>query len=118
MLRKNATPWERRLWYEFLRTYPVRFYRQKPLGSFIADFYCAKAKLVLELDGSGHYQPEEKRKDQQRTASLEESGLKVIRISNRKIDQNFRGVCEWINALVLERTGSAPLERGAVSEAD
>ena len=55
MLRKNMTKEENHLWYDFLRTYPVRFSRQKVLGNYIADFYCAEAKLVIELDGSGHH---------------------------------------------------------------
>ena len=57
------TPWERKLWYEFLRSYPVRFQRQKAIGNYIADFYCAKARLVVELDGGGHYTPEQIEKD-------------------------------------------------------
>ena len=63
---------ERRLWFDYLRTYPVRFSRQKVLGRYIADFYCAQAGLVLELDGSQHYEPEEQEKDAQRTAYLED----------------------------------------------
>ena len=54
-LRRNMTPWERKLWYEYLRTCPVRFQRQKAIGEYIADFYCAKAHLIIELDGSQHY---------------------------------------------------------------
>ena len=54
-LRKNMTPWERKLWYEFLRSYPIRFQRQKAIGNYIVDFYCAKVGLVIELDGGGHY---------------------------------------------------------------
>ena len=57
-LRKNMTPWERKLWYDFLRYYPVRFQRQKAIGNYIADFYCVKARLVIELDGGGHYTAE------------------------------------------------------------
>ena len=74
-LRKNMTPWERKLWYEFLRYYPVRFQRQKAIGAYIADFYCAKARLVVELDGSQHYEPEQAEKDIQRTVELEKMGL-------------------------------------------
>ena len=68
MLRKNMTKEEKHLWYDFLRTYPVRFSRQKVLGKYIADFYCAEAKLVIELDGSGHYTEEGKQYDEERTA--------------------------------------------------
>ena len=92
-LRKNMTPWERRLWYDFLRNYPVRFQRQKAIGSYIVDFYCAKAGLVLELDGGGHYEAAQQEKDSVRTQALEEMGLQVMRICNLDIDRNFRGVC-------------------------
>ena len=97
MLRKNMTKEEKHLWYDFLRTYPVRFSRQKVLGKYIADFYCAEAKLVIELDGSGHYTEEGKQYDEERTASLEEYGLTVIRISNTEIHKNFGDVCKYID---------------------
>ena len=97
ILRKNMTKEEKHLWYDFLRTYPVRFSRQKVLGKYIADFYCAEAKLVIELDGSGHYTKEGKQYDEERTAFLEEYGLKVIRIPNTEIYQNF-GV--FVNILI------------------
>ena len=100
MLRKNMTKEEKHLWYDFLRTYPVRFSRQKVLGKYIADFYCAEAKLVIELDGSGHYTEEGTQYDEERTAFLEEYGLTVIRIPNTEIHKNFRGVCEYIDRLV------------------
>ena len=100
MLRKNMTKEEKHLWYDFLRIYPVRFLRQKVLGKYIADFYCAEAKLVIELDGSGHYTEEGKQHDEERTAFLEEYGLTVIRIPNTEIHKNFRGVCEYIDHLV------------------
>ena len=99
-LRKNMTPWERKLWYEFLRNYPVRFQRQKAIGNYIADFYCAKAKLIIELDGSGHYTEEGKLYDEERTVFLEGYGLTVIRIPNTEIHKNFRSVCEYIDHLV------------------
>ena len=100
MLRKNMTKEEKNLWYDFLRTYPVRFSRQKVLGKYIADFYCAKAKLIIELDCSGHYTEEGKQYDEERTAFLQEYGLTVIRIPNTEIHKNFRGVCEYIDHLV------------------
>ena len=99
-LRKKMTPWERMLWYRFLRTYPVRFQRQKAIGDYIADFYCAKAQLVIELDGGGHYADGQMEKDAHRTAVLEKMGLRVIRFCNTDIDRNFRGVCETIDACV------------------
>ena len=66
-LRKNMTPWERKLWYDFLRNYPIRFQRQKAIGNYIADFYSAKARLIIELDGGGHYTAEQSAKDELRT---------------------------------------------------
>ena len=99
-LRKNMTPWERKLWYEFLRTYPVRFQRQKAIGNYIADFYCAKARLVIELDGGGHYTEEQLEKDAICTKALESMSLTVLRICNLDIDHNFRGVCEQIDLTV------------------
>ena len=104
-LRKGMTKEERHLWYDFLRSYPVRFSRQKVLGKYIADFYCAKAKLVVELDGSGHYTEEGERYDEERTAFLEQYGLKVVRIPNTEIHKNFQGVCEYIDSLVRQSLG-------------
>ena len=104
-LRKNMTPWERKLWYEFLRFYPMRFQRQKAMGEYVVDFYCAKAKLVLELDGGGHYTPKQKAKDAQRTNDLEKMDVKVIRICNMDVQNNFDGVCEYIDRIVQDRAG-------------
>ena len=102
-LRRDMTKEERRLWFDYLRTYPVRFSRQKVLGRYIADFYCAQAGLVLELDGSQHYEPEEQEKDAQRTAYLEKYSIHVVRIPNNEVTGNFRGVCEYIDFLVKQR---------------
>ena len=102
-LRKNMTPWERKLWYEFLRYYPVRFQRQKAIGNYIADFYCFRAKLVIELDGGGHYDPESEKKDALRTVQIEKYGLKVIRFCNLDVDKNFYGVCTVIDNEVKAR---------------
>ena len=99
-LRKNMTPWERKLWYDCLRSYPVRFRRQKAIGDFIVDFYCAKARLVIELDGGGHYTAEQTEKDAFRTKELESMNLRVLRICNLDIDRNFSGVCEYIDMIV------------------
>ena len=101
-MRKEMTKEERHLLYDFLRSYPVRFSRQKVLGKYIADFYCAEAKLVIELDGSQHYEPDNAQKDDERTEFLKEYGLKVIRIPNNEIGRNFRGVCEYIDAAVKQ----------------
>lgn len=102
-LRKHATRHENHLWYDFLRRYPVRFQRQKTIGSFIVDFYCHDAKLVIELDGGQHYTPEGMAYDTERTQVLEQYGLKILRYSNADINQNFRGVCEHIDLCVKER---------------
>ncbi len=102
-LRKEATPQENHLWYDFLSRYEIRFQRQKMIDHFIADFYCHKAKLIIEIDGSQHYTLEGKEKDQFRTERLEKYGLLVIRFTNRQVDTNFRGVCEFIDKIVKER---------------
>ena len=101
-LRREMTREERHLWYDFLRTYPVRFSRQKVLGKHIADFYSAEAKLVIELDGSQHYEDVNAEEDAERTAFLEGYGLTVIRIPNNEVNRNFRGVCEYIDAAVRQ----------------
>ena len=93
---------EKHLWYDYLRFHPARFSRQKVLGKYIADFYSASAKLVVELDGSGHYTAEGKQHDQERTEFLAEYGLTVIRIPNTEIHENFRGVCEYIDRIVKQ----------------
>ena len=101
-LRKEMTKEERHLWYDFLRTYPIRFSRQKVLGQYIADFYSAEAKMVIELDGSQHYEDSNSEKDAERTAYLEGYGLTVIRIPNNEVMHNFRGVCAYIDGLVQQ----------------
>ena len=105
-LRKEMTPWERKLWYCFLRDYPVRFQRQKCIDEYIVDFYCFRAKLVIELDGGGHYNPESQHKDSLRTRALEKFGLKVIRFCNLDVDKNFYSVCTVIDEEVKKRTNS------------
>ena len=101
-LRIEMTKEERHIWYDFLRTYPVRFSRQKVFGKYIADFYSAEAKLVIELDGSQHYKDINAEKDAERTVFLEAYGLTVIRIPNNEVARNFRGVCECIDAAVKQ----------------
>lgn len=102
-LRWEMTPQERKLWYLFLRNYPVKFYKQRIIGPYIADFYCASAKLVLEIDGSQHYDEPGQLHDSQRTAYLENLGLKVIRYSNADIDYRFEQVCESIQYQIMQR---------------
>ncbi len=101
-LRREMTKEERHLWYDFLRSYPIRFSRQKVLGKYIADFYSAEAKLVIELDGSQHYEDGNAQKDAERTAFLENYGLKVIRIPNNEVSSNFLGVCTYIDTAVKQ----------------
>ena len=99
-LRKSMTKEERHLWYDFLRTYPVRFLRQKVIDQYIADFYCHRARLVIELDGSQHYEHEGIIHDQIRTERIEKRGLTVLRIPNNEVNYNFRGICDYIDFAV------------------
>ena len=103
VLRKRMTKEERRLWFEFLRLYDVRFRRQKVIGNYIVDFYCAEVQLVVELDGSQHFEPEALERDAERTAYLEQYGLMVLRIPNSEVACNFFGVCETIDNVVKTR---------------
>ena len=102
-LRKEATPQEKHLWYDFLSTHPMRFLRQRVIGSFIADFYCHEARLVIEIDGSQHFTSEGLRSDAQRTAALETLNLRVIRFTNYEVDHQFEGVCQMIDAVLIEQ---------------
>ena len=102
-LRREMTPQERKLWYQFLRQYPVKVYRQRVIDHFIADFYCAKAKLVIELDGSQHYTEQGKCYDEERSQILRAYGLKVLRFSNRDVDRSFDSVCAQIHNIIQER---------------
>ena len=119
-LRRGMTPHERKLWYLFLRKYPVKIYKQRIIDRFIVDFYCASAKLVIEVDGSQHFEEQGMVKDSERTAILESHGLKVLRYSNRDIDREFSAVCEHIDLVIKERQytlsaadgGTSPKGRG------
>ena len=102
-LRKNMTPEEKHLWYDYLRDYDIRFQRQKPLGNYIADFFCADAKLVIEIDGSGHGEEKQQKIDKERTEYMESVGLKVIRFTNQEVNRKFIGVCLEIDRVVKER---------------
>ena len=96
--RKVPTKEESFLWNCFLRKYPLQFRRQYIIGNYIVDFYCHKAKLVVELDGSQHYEPEEAEKDRIRTEHLQSLGLRVIRFTNLEVQRQFSAVCETIHA--------------------
>ena len=101
-LRKNMTKEEKHLWYDFLKDYPVRFLKQKVIDDFIVDFYCHKARLIIELDGSQHYEIKGMIKDNIRTERIEKRNLTVIRIPNCDINKNFKYVCEYIDLLVKQ----------------
>ena len=95
-LRKNMTKEERHLWYDFLKSYPVRFLRQKVIGNYIVDFYCHSARLIIELDGSQHYEDKGIENDAKRDKYLNGIGIKALRYSNLDINQRFESVCEDI----------------------
>ena len=101
-LRRNMTKEERHLWYDFLSDYPVRFLKQKVIDDYIVDFYCHKTRLIIELDGSQHYEPSNMETDKIRTEKLESRNLTVLRIPNNEVNYNFRGVCEYIDNFVRQ----------------
>ena len=101
-LRKNMTKEEKHLWYDFLKSYPIRFLRQKVIDNYIVDFYCHSARLIIELDGSQHYEENSLLKDEIRTDRIEQRNLTVIRISNNEVNRNFEGVCQYIDVVVKE----------------
>ena len=103
ILRRNMTRQEKHLWYDFLRYYPVKIYKQRIIDNFIADFYCHSARLIIELDGSHHYTNQGKAHDAARTEILKRYGIDVLRFSNRAIDDNFEGVCSTIDKVIHER---------------
>ena len=102
-LRKEMTKEERHLWYDFLKTYPIQFKRQYPIGCYFADFYCYQAKLIVELDGSQHCEPEKMAYDQRRTEYMQQQGYYVLRLSNRDVMTQFRAACEHIDNVVKHR---------------
>ena len=102
-LRKNMTKQEKHLWYDYLSKYSVRWYKQRIIDNFIVDFYCSKAGVAVELDGSQHYTEQGEAYDKERTAILESYGIKVIRFSNNDVDNNFEGVCMEIDKVVKEK---------------
>ena len=102
-LRKNMTEEERLLWYSFLRNHQQKFYRQRVIDNYIVDFYCSAARLIIEVDGSQHYEPNGLLKDTIRTEKLENHDLLVIRIPNNEVKHNLRGVCEYIDEVIEKR---------------
>ena len=100
------TPQERHLWYDYLHTYKPAFHRQKTVLNYVLDFYCPKAKLAVELDGSQHYEEEQHQYDAKRTEKLQRLGVMVLRFTNREIDKQFEAACSYIDMLVKERLQS------------
>lgn len=95
-LRKNMTKEERKLWYEFLKNLPITINRQKVVGNYILDFYCASKKIAIELDGSQHFSEKNSLNDKLRDSYLNSLGITVLRYANNHIWDNFDGVCQDI----------------------
>lgn len=105
-LRKDMTPWERKLWHCFLRGYPAKVYRQRVIDAYSVDFCCPSAKLIIELDGSQHFDSDQAEHDAKRTARLEALGYAVLRIPNVDIDRHFQEVCALIDREIQSRKTS------------
>ena len=102
-LRKNMTKQEKHLWYDFLNSYPVKILRQKVIGFFVADFYCARAKLIIEIDGSQHFTKTGKEYDMEREKIIENYGIKIIRYTNNAVENDFDFVCNDIEKHIKNR---------------
>jgi len=100
-LRKSMTESERKLWYCYLKDCGVKFYRQKQIEKYILDFYCAKARLVIEVDGDSHFNEDAVKYDKARSKLLENYGLKIMRVTNKDIKCRFSGVCEAIEKIIM-----------------
>ncbi len=96
VLRRNMTKEEKHLWYDFLKKAPVQFHRQKPFGNYILDFFCADARIAVELDGSQHFTEEGLKRDKERDEYLTQCGLLVLHYTNYEVKTNFEGVCRNI----------------------
>jgi len=101
-LRRDSTPAERKLWFEFLSDAPAKFTRQKPLGAFIVDFYCSSSRLVIEIDGDSHFHPAGERYDRARTDKLRTLGLRVLRFTNAEVMEQFEAVCNCIEQEIAQ----------------
>ena len=110
-LRKNMTEHERKLWFTFLKDHPLRFSRQKVMDTYILDFYCHRAKLAIEIDGSQHYEELQENYDFERTAYLKKLGILVVRYTNRDISLHFNEVKADIDRILRERMGFNPWEK-------
>ena len=109
-LRKEQTPAEKKLWFQYLKKSNYRFLRQKPIGNFITDFYCPELKLVIEIDGFSHFTDDGKQYDAERTAFLEGLGIQVLRITNNDVSNKFDEVCRIIDSI------KPPLIKGDVTQ--
>ena len=103
-LRRDPTPAEKKLWYEFLRDLPYKFTRQKPLGGYVADFYCSSQRLVIELDGDSHFTDGAQHYDARRTAAIGLLGVRVVRFTNLDVLENFESVCEVLKRTLDDKT--------------
>ena len=103
-LRRKMTPQERKLWHRFLKDYSIKIYKQRVIKFFVVDFYCAEARLVIELDGSQHYTEQGKAYDEERSSIMEGYGVEVLRFTNLEVDREFDAVCERIDARIKQRT--------------
>jgi very-short-patch-repair endonuclease len=108
VLRRDPTAPERKLWYEFLSARPEKFTRQKPLGSYIADFYCAQKQLVIELDGDSHFTADAEQRDRLRTAVLGFQSIRVLRFTNAEVMREFDAVCARIDEVLSKGTVQEP----------
>ena len=103
ILRRNMTRQENRLWYDFLRHYSIKVYKQRIIEDFVVDFYCHRARLVIEIDGSQHYTSQGHSYDEERSKIFEKYGIYVLRFSNKDIDEEFEGACYIIDKTIKER---------------
>ena len=104
-LRKNMMKQERHLWYDFLRNRPEKWYKQKVIGNYIVDFCCDSFRIIIELDGSQHYEEKAIEYDNKRSKYLEHMGYKVIRFTNTDVDNCFNSICETIMSIIKEKKG-------------
>ena len=101
-LRRDPSPAERKLWYEFLRALPTKFTRQKPLGHYVVDFYCASERLAIEVDGDSHFSDRAQEYDERRTMQIQAVGVKVVRFSKAEVMHDFEGVCAAILRIIAK----------------
>ena len=114
-LRKNMTKQERHLWYDFLRSYPVKIYKQRSIRNYIVDFYCAAAGIVIEIDGKQHQIDEIYENDTVRDSVLNELGIDVLRFTNKEVDEHFENVCSEIDRVIMLKIGSPPFRGRAAN---